>query len=522
MCGFAEDFLIPEGTGSGDVRELIRARRQFIEDPASELTRRFFDSFDWRLYRGGASLEERWESGRRRLLFRQLHGDETVSWQSIEVDPGLLRDLPQGPVRERLKPLLGIRRLLPLFEIRSRRQTLCLLNEDEKTVIRLLLEENRLRDHAHHGAQPLAVRVRLLPVRGYETELRDTSRMLNVDLGLEPAGASVLIEALAVTGRQPGGYSSKLDYHLDPRERADATAKEILLGLLDTLEVNVEGAKANLDSEFLHDLRVATRRTRSALTQIKGVFPTELVEDYKTRFAWVQQITGPVRDLDVYLLDFDGYQASLPVPLQPKLEPLRDFLVGHYDEVHKAMAHALGSRKFRSLLETWRSFLQAPIPEHPTAPNAMRPSKEVADERIWRMYRRVRKEGRAIAPDSPEEELHELRKSCKKLRYLIEFFSSLYPRAQIGALVKMLKVLLDNLGRFQDLAVQAGHLREIAEQMSVEGRAETETLLAMGALVGDLLGQQQQARIELAQVFTDFDAPENQSLFRDLFAPTSA
>jgi CHAD domain-containing protein len=138
------------------------------------------------------------------------------------------------------------------------------------------------------------------------------------------------------------------------------------------------------------------------------------------------------------------------------------------------------------------------------------------------MYRRVRKEGRAVAPDSPAEELHELRKSCKKLRYLLEFFSSLYPRAQIGALVKMLKVLLDNLGRFQDLAVQAEHLREIAEQMSVEGRAETETLLAMGALVGDLLGQQQQARVELAQVFADFDAPGNRSLFRDLFAPTRA
>jgi CHAD domain-containing protein len=522
MCRASEEYLIPEGTGSGDVRELIRARMRYIEDPASEVTRRFFDSFDWRLYLGGAFLEERLESGRRRLLFRKFRGDETDSWQNIDVDPGLLRDLPKGPVRERLEPLLGIRRLLPLFEVRSRRQILCLLNEDDKTVVRLLLEENWLRDQARDSAKPLATRIRLLPVRGYEAEMRETARMLIDDLGLKSAGTVVLIEALAVAGRQPGDYSSKLDYHLDSDARADATAKEILLGLLETLEANVEGAKASLDSEFLHDLRVATRRTRSALTQIKGVFPPELVEDYKTRFAWVQQITGPVRDLDVYLLDFDGYQASLPAPLQPKLEPLQEFLVAHYDEAQKAMAQALGSRKFRSLLESWRSFLQAPVPEHPTAPNAMRPSKEVADERIWRMYRRVRKEGRAIAPDSPAEELHELRKSCKKLRYLLEFFSSLYPRTRIGALVKMLKVLLDNLGRFQDRAVQAGHLREIAEQMSVEGRAETETLLAMGALVGDLLGQQQRARVELARVFADFDAPGNRGLFRDLFAPTRA
>jgi len=328
------------------------------------------------------------------------------------------------------------------------------------------------------------------------------------------------VEALAAAGRHPGDYySSKIDYHLEPNKRADATTKEILLGLLDTLEANIEGTKANLDSEFLHDLRVATRRTRSALTQIKGVFAPDLVEDYKVGFAWVQQATGAVRDLDVYLLDFDGYQASLPAPLQPHLEPLREFLRSHYDSAHRAMARALGSAKFRHLLESWRVFLEAPVPERSAAPYAMRPSKEVADARIWRMYRQVCKEGRSVAPASPAEELHELRKSCKKLRYLLEFFSSLYPKKQVGALVKMLKVLLDNLGRFQDLAVQAGHLRETAWQMRAEGCAETDTLLAMGVLVGDMMRRQQQARLELAQIFADFDAPENRAIFRALFAP---
>ncbi len=105
------------------------------------------------------------------------------------------------------------------------------------------------------------------------------------------------------------------------------------------------------------------------------------------------------------------------------------------------------------------------------------------------MYRRVRKEGRAISPDSPAEDLHELRKSCKKLRYLLEFFSSLYPKKQVGALIKLLKVLLDNLGKFQDLAVQGDHLREMAQTMRDEGVAATDTLLAMGVLVGESVQQ---------------------------------
>ena len=288
---------------------------------------------------------------------------------------------------------------------------------------------------------------------------------------------------------------------------------------MDTLEANLEGTAANLDSEFLHDLRVATRRTRSALTQIKAVFAPELAEDYKARFAWVQRITGPVRDLDVHLLDFDGYQASLPAPLRPCLEPLRAFLADQYDGAHKALVQALGSMELKDLLTSWRAFLEAPVPERSAVRNAMRPTKEVADAHIRRMYRRVHKAGRAITPASPAPELHTLRKHCKKLRYLLEFFSSLYPQQQVGALVKTLKRLLANLGRFQDTAVQIDHLRETARQMRDAGDLETDTLLAMGVPIGGLFDRQRQARVAFSALFADFDSRRNRLIFRDLFGP---
>lgn len=518
MSDIAQEYLIPDGTSSQHIKDLIQARRNFTEEPAQEVTKRFLDSFDWSVYLAGASVEERLNGGRRRLLWHDLRADSPPCVQTIEQEPGFAWDLPEGPVRKRIEPVLGIRRLLPLLEVRGSVQTLRLLNSDDKTVVRLLLEDNRFLDPVRGREGPLAVRLRLLPVRGYEEDLREIAQMLDQDLGLEPAHTTVLPEALAAAGRRPGDYSSKLDYHLDPDQRADVSAKEILLGLLDTLEANIEGARANLDSEFLHDLRVATRRTRSALTQIRNVFAPELVEDYKTRFAWLQQITGPVRDLDVYLLDFDDYQQSLPAPLQPHLEPLRDFLRGHYGSTHKKLVRALGSAKLKSMLKSWRAFLEAPVPERSAVPSAMRPTKEVADARVWSMYRRVRKEGRAINSGSPAEELHELRKSCKKLRYLLEFFSSLYPKKKVGALVKMLKVLLDNLGKFQDLAVQADHLRAMAQQMREEDHAETDTLLAMGVLVGGLFNRQELARIEFAQIFAGFDTVDHQALFRELFA----
>ena len=84
---------------------------------------------------------------------------------------------------------------------------------------------------------------------------------------------------------------------------------------------------------------------------------------------------------------------------------------------------------------------------------------------------------------------------------------------------RQLKVLLDNLGRFQDLAVQADHLRETAQQMRDAGCADTDTLLAMGVLVGDLFERQQQARVAFSGVFADFDTPARRAIFRELFAP---
>ncbi len=128
------------------------------------------------------------------------------------------------------------------------------------------------------------------------------------------------------------------------------------------------------------------------------------------------------------------------------------------------------------------------------------------------------KEGSAITPLSPADDLHELRKSCKKLRYLLEFFQSLYPRKQIRPLIKAQKVLLDNLGDFQDLEVQANKLRDYAHQMIKEEEVPADTLLAMGMLVDSLIKRQQEAREEFSTRFNAFAEREIRATFQSLFA----
>lgn len=84
-------------------------------------------------------------------------------------------------------------------------------------------------------------------------------------------------------------------------------------------------------------------------------------------------------------------------------------------------------------------------------------------------------------------------------------------------LVKALKVLLDNLGEFQDYEVQALKLRELAHQMVAEGSVPADTLLAMGMLVDGLLRRQQQAREQFTECFAVFSGREVSDLFETLF-----
>ncbi len=301
--------------------------------------------------------------------------------------------------------------------------------------------------------------------------------------------------------------------------RADAALKQILHSLLDTIERNEPGVREDLDSEFLHDFRVAVRRTRSVLGQFKKVLPPEILMHFRPAFKWLGSVTGPTRDLDVYLIKFEKYQTWLPPSVQEDLIPLRHFLRLHQKQEHARLVEALDSPRYHALIEDWQGYLEAPVPEVPHAPLAARPVLEVASERIWKAYKKVLNEGHAILddPEAPAEKLHRLRITCKKLRYLLELLRSLYPPKAMKKLILALKQLQDNLGDFNDFEVQQHTLQQFALQMREEREVLTETFLAMGRLEARLEILQHETREAFTERFTKFAAPKNQRRFKELF-----
>ncbi len=472
--------------------------------PPERLTVTYLDTFDWRLHRAGLALTE--ERGRRRrlVLFQPGRDSFVVSTGST---PRTADDLPQGHLAETIGPLMDIRALVEIGELSVERRDGRVENHEGDMVARIRLERSGARA-ANGGSRSFASNT-------LRSSSSDPFNALVKAGGVEEIPPHDLEVAAEAGGRIPGGYSSKLRIRLDSEQTAGAAARTILLVLLDTVEANVPGTIDDLDTEFLHDLRAACRRSRSALTQLEGVLPPEVVAHFKTEFKWLGGITGPLRDLDVYLLEMPTYRSLLTDALAGNLEPLEKLIAKERAIAHRAVARALRSLRFNRFVESWREALENTGTD--SAPLADRRIADLAAKRITKAYRRVLKRGGNLGPEPPAEALHRLRIDAKKLRYLLEFFRSLYPKTEITARIKELKRLQDILGGFNDMEVQRDRLSGYARELRSDRGVKTSSILTVGRLSGVLERRQEDFRLAFHDAFVGFSGEPARAAFGRLF-----
>ena len=485
------------------------------EEPKETLTYR--DTFDWRLLRAGLTLTTSPVGRRARISL--ITPDGRVVDSVVPRVPRFVSDLPPGPVRKIVQTLVKHRRFLPRARAEWKGTLVAVLNEDRKTVVRFRLREGEASDSDGPGTIRLLPRLQCLPLKGYRSEEREVTSFLKKTFKLKTEARAEVAAVYDAVGQTPGDYSSAFHLALDPEIEAAEATRRIQQTLLQTILANREGVTRDWDTEFLHDFRVGVRRTRAALTQLKGVFPKPDEDHFSKEFRWLGAKTGPARDIDVYLLKIPEYRAALHPGARKDLEPLVRLLGEKRRMEHRRLRRCLRSKRFSGLVEDWGVFLESMDVPDSSLPNARRPVGELASERIWRAFSKVLKKGGEIGRDTPAKALHRLRINCKKLRYLITFFQSLYPEKALNSIIMELKRLQDHLGGFNDLQVQREALRSFAEEMMATETGPPATLLAMGQLMGKLEEQQVQEREAFQKHFELFSRRKNQIRFRELFGP---
>ena len=508
-------FKLPDGHNEKQFFGKLTDQYALKKEPTVTERVTICDTFDWRLFNKSLVL---YASGNR-LFLRKLAEDKILYSTEIPSLPVFIWDFPDSELRRKLAPIIKMRALLRLVDVQSRSVPYRILNPDEKTVVRLAYEE--LRPWRRKNKPVLVTHLWLKPVKGYSKYLRTLAKLFQ-EAGLKISKKEdVFFKALEVVDKKPGDYSAKVNIQLDPNMCSDQATKIILCFLLQVMRINEAHIDKDLDTEFLHDFRVAIRRTRSALGQIKYVFPIKTTDRFKKDFAFVGKLSNELRDLDVYLLNEDKYKAMLSPILRDDIDPLFDHLRQKRSKALQKVIHGLKAKKYVKTLKDWEAFLKKPQSDSVTAANAKLPVMDLARNRIYKKYRNVVKVGNQILENTDDEMLHVLRIHCKKLRYLMEFFSTLFPRKKINALIAQLKKLQDNLGDFNDLCVQREYLLNIIEELPIAQQRSKKTFAAIGSLIGALDNEKQTVKDAFAKTFTDFASPANQGLFRELFASSA-
>lgn len=215
-----------------------------------------------------------------------------------------------------------------------------------------------------------------------------------------------------------------------------AAAARELLGKLKEGEEAFRTARA---PEGIHVMRTAARRLRSAVRFLGGHLAPVDRGSLKIRLRTLMRILGPVRDLHVLIEAVRGI-AELPAEEAAALSNAMQTRIER--PITRALAYLEGE-EYKSLLSDLDRSARADLPGVPAA--AAAPA---------RLFRAIG-EALALKPPSwesaPDEELHEARKSVKRLRYALEAYRPAFGRPLADA-AERCRTLQDALGRIQDAA----------------------------------------------------------------------
>ncbi|HSB67951.1 MAG TPA: CHAD domain-containing protein [Candidatus Methylomirabilis sp.] len=467
----------------------------------------FMETQDGRLAKGGYRLCLR-QAGRGAVW--QVSGPD---WQSEEAFQGDLPLRGLSPDAAEVPPLIrevaAGRLLLPLVRLKVYAWEARLQSPSDGT---LALRVERFIAGPPREAWPAgAERQRLLTVRlldGNPDALLHLVTYLRDRLNLPPASGDLCRAALLALALPEPGAPQPDHLRVRPEDPLALAARKLVGQQTLKMQANVTGTLEDLDPEYLHDLRVATRRLRSALRLFAGVLGGKRGESLRVELGWIGGLLGAVRDLDVFSLNLQAHAQRLG-EAGTAAGLMAEEVGRQRDPARQALVAALTSRRYHSLMRRLETLAASPAPRRLRAVQAA-PVAHAAPALIRKAQKRVLSLGRGIGPDSAAADLHRLRILCKRLRYACEFFREAFadPAAGTDPLAEYIAAMVrlqDCLGEHQDAVVAMGRIQDLATAMIRRGGLAAERLLDLGALIQIQREIARQRRGRLAKLWARFD-----------------
>jgi triphosphatase len=224
-------------------------------------------------------------------------------------------------------------------------------------------------------------------------------------------------------------------------------ARAVVAAGLDQLQANEEGLLASDDPEFVHQARVALRRTRSALRMFRGVIGKRRARRWRGELAVATRALGAARDWDVFATETLPALASAygDAALGRKLARAASI---PRQRARDAAREALRSRRYAAAVLHVSRWIAS---DGDARAAATQPLPDFAARLLRKRARRVAAGLRGLAGKSVTRR-HRVRIEAKRLRYAVDGLASILDPSAARRLSARLADLQDVLGRANDAA----------------------------------------------------------------------
>jgi CHAD domain-containing protein/adenylate cyclase class IV len=476
-------FRLPEGRDPAAVRAAIESAGFQLESSGTVVHEdRYLDTDDWALYRGGIALRLRSEGHRLRLEAKSLgSADGAVlsreEWaqDAPHADPPWTA-LDAGPVAGLLQPLAGLH-VLERLQVRARVR-------NNRECFRWLRGETLLGSLTvdHVSVPPASFReVEVELQNGASEALGQVRRAVEEQLGLEQSVETKLHAALAAKGERLPERDERA-FTLSPADRLLDVAHKTFGRHLGRLFWNEPGTRLGADSAYVHDMRVACRRLRTALPVLAEGFPEVLRQDLEGELRWIGRALGRVRDLDVALAAVLKMEADGTVHEIPALRVFAQGLAVRRAERRLRLIERLDSERFRAFAARAREWVDAGPPEASSVPGGVAPAYAVAPRIIARWVDEMREAYEKAERSMDVADLHVLRIAAKRARYAIEYFADIEGHGALRR-ARRIAALQDLLGDHRDAVALLERMRKYARTVPKKDR---ELVMGAGSALGHL------------------------------------
>ena len=447
-------------------------------DSTLDLVDVYFDTEDWRFYRAGYALRMRRQGERIQATLKALiraskgaHNRREISQTLKDPSLGSLHHT-LGQVAEWVNVLLGPNELKRIFELHTRRRTFN-IRLDDIPAGEIALDETTFPTKSENEPNRI-YRVEIETQDSSFSRLGDFVEEIRSGCNLEPANLSKFELGLKSKGLKPTGLPDLRPIAVDDSMSIDEVAFAVLRRNFYDFLTHEPGTRIGEDPEELHDMRVASRRLRTAMKLFADFLPAD-AEEMRRSFGWIADALGKVRDLDVQLEKVETWMERVTPADRDVLGALNQLLQDRRNAARKRMLRIFDSKRYERFLISFTEMLRHDPLQNSS--EAKIPVLAVAPDLIGVCYKSVRKAMKRMDAQSPEQDIHKLRIRCKRLRYALEFMVDVYGKRAIS-LIKQVKKIQDILGLYTDSVVATQHLRDLAKLR--RRLLPPETLFVMG------------------------------------------